>query len=170
MATPHVTGAVALLLAERPGLNAGEIKALLQGHATLDAFTGGVCGNTWGCGKLNIADISLSGVGAPTLTAPEDAALLNTRRPLFDWDPSAGDVAGYRLVVSGDAVVVDLVIAHPTTSFQVTGDLADGVYRWRVTARDTAGNTAASEARSFTIDTVPPLAPDLVAPLEGHRR
>ena len=54
MAAPHVTGAVALLLANDPTLDSEEIKALLQGNAIQDAFTGVGCNNTWGCGKLNI--------------------------------------------------------------------------------------------------------------------
>ena len=171
MATPHVAGAVALLLGENPTLDAAEIKALLQGHAVLDGFTSGACDNAWGCGKLNIANISLGQVGAPALTAPADGATLAIGRPLFDWEPSTGDVADYRLVVSGDSagpaaasngdVVLDVVVAHPTTSFEATGDLADGAYSWRVTATDGGSNRAHSETRSFTIDTTPPGAPGL---------
>ena len=55
MSSPHVAGAVALILAEDPTLDAVEIKARLQADALRDSFTGDACNNTWGCGKLQIA-------------------------------------------------------------------------------------------------------------------
>ena len=166
MATPHVAGAVALLLAENPTLDAAEIKALLQSHAVLDGFTSGACDNTWGCGRLNIANISFGDVGAPALTAPAGGATLATARPLFDWEPATGDVTDYRLVVSGDSPVLDVVVTHPTTAFEATGDMNDGPYSWRVTATDGGPNQAHSETRTFTIDTTPPGAPILEAPTD----
>ncbi len=108
---------------------------------------------------------------APELVAPADKAVLNTKTPFFDWNASSGDVNDYRLLVtSGDIVngpfELDVVITGDTTEFQVpTGDaLADGVYRWRVEARDAALNTASSVTRSFQVDTTAPDAPDLLKP------
>ena len=40
---------------------------------------------------------------APALVSPEDKALLDTKRPLFEWGASTKDVVEYRLqVTSGD--------------------------------------------------------------------
>jgi hypothetical protein len=57
MSTPHVTGAVALLLAHRANAAAtpSRIKAQLQGSARIDANTGTVPNDTWGAGKLDVA-------------------------------------------------------------------------------------------------------------------
>ena len=108
----------------------------------------------------------------PGLVAPDDALRTNDISPLFDWDAStSGDVASYRLqVVSGDintgSLVLNVVVLHPATQFQTTGELADGDYQWRVLATDKALNettTGGLEVLNFTIDTVPPAPPALVS-------
>ena len=129
--------------------------------------------------------------GAAALVSPADDpardSFVNTQTPLFDWDASPGDVFGYRLLVaSGDfatgPVVIEVVITGDITQFQVptgdagdirvvTGDvLPDGVYQWRVIARDEARNTATSDTRTFTVDLVAPGAPVLVAPVNAPAR
>ena len=57
MSTPHVTGAVALLLAHRANAAAppSRIKARLQGSARIDSDTGTVPNDRWGAGKLDVA-------------------------------------------------------------------------------------------------------------------
>ena len=57
MSTPHVTGAVALLLAHRANASAppSQIKAELQGSARIDSDTGTVPNDRWGAGKLDVA-------------------------------------------------------------------------------------------------------------------
>ena len=59
MAAPHVTGAVALLLAQPDSGWAqappSRIKARLQGTCRTDNFTGLVPNNTWGYGKLDVS-------------------------------------------------------------------------------------------------------------------
>jgi subtilisin family serine protease len=54
MATPHVTGAAALILGAFPSATAASIKTLLTAGAATDAFTGTVPNMTWGYGKLDI--------------------------------------------------------------------------------------------------------------------
>ncbi|MCS7210420.1 MAG: S8/S53 family peptidase, partial [Chloroherpetonaceae bacterium] len=53
MAAPHVTGAVALMLAVNPTLTWEQVRTVLQQTANVDAFTGSVPNNTWGAGKLD---------------------------------------------------------------------------------------------------------------------
>jgi subtilisin family serine protease len=54
MATPMVTGAVALLLQKSPTLTPDSVRCILQQNATLDAPIASLPQNTRGAGKLNI--------------------------------------------------------------------------------------------------------------------
>ena len=51
-------------LAQDPSRTSSQIKALMQDNAVADTFTGPVCNNTWGCGKLDIS--GLGGAPAPS--------------------------------------------------------------------------------------------------------
>jgi uncharacterized repeat protein (TIGR01451 family) len=73
MATPHVAGAVALLLAEDPALDSEQIKSLLQSNAKQDSFTGDSCSNTWVCGKLSLEALAPT----PIMTVSKSANVSN---------------------------------------------------------------------------------------------
>jgi subtilisin family serine protease len=53
MASPMVTGIVALWLEADPTLDYVQIKQLMQDNAHVDSFTGSVPNNTWGYGKID---------------------------------------------------------------------------------------------------------------------
>ena len=53
MATPHVTGAIALLLEKNASLNYDQTVALLKNYSKHDAFTGNSPNNTYGYGKMD---------------------------------------------------------------------------------------------------------------------
>ena len=54
MATPHVTGGVALLLSAKPTLTAAQIKNYIISTARTDTFTSTVWNSSWGFGKMDI--------------------------------------------------------------------------------------------------------------------
>ena len=172
MATPHVSGAVALLLAEDPTLDAAQIKALLQDHAVLDGFTSGVCDNTWGCGKLNIASISFV-LAAPTPLSPLNGSRTNGDTPLFVWEAAPGSPDSYTLEVVTAGSGFQAPFAQRETGitaiqFQTSEPgFDDGAYDWRVITVKGA-ETAGSSAFTFTVDTTGPDAPVLVFPGEGE--
>ena len=95
MATPHVSGAAALLFARHPDWTAAQVKqALLDGADRLAAFAGrSVSG-----GRLNVAaalsvgaDLAPGAPGAPAVTAGDGQVTL-------DWpDNPETDLAGYRV-------------------------------------------------------------------------
>jgi subtilisin family serine protease len=107
MATPHVTGAIALLLAADPQLGPEEVKAILGASATRDAFTTRIYDSVtgarpqdwWGYGKLNARDamLALDDDEPATLTVDADpvspalAVLGNrgARVPLLQFNLSA---------------------------------------------------------------------------------
>ena len=77
---------------------------------------------------------------------------------------TTADVFEYLLrVTSGDIDTgpfdIEVAVLHPISEFQATRDLEDATYQWRVIARDRALNTASSETRIFTVDTVAPRPP-----------
>lgn len=59
MSSPHVAGAVALLLAQPywTGASAGAVKARVQSTARSDAYTGAVPNPAWGHGKLDVGTL-----------------------------------------------------------------------------------------------------------------
>jgi minor extracellular serine protease Vpr len=71
MSTPHVSGAVALLLAHRANASASpsRIKAELKGSARIDSDTGTVPNDRWGAGKLDVAE-ALGPALAVSVTRP----------------------------------------------------------------------------------------------------
>lgn len=54
MATPAVTGCVALLLQKKSNATFGQIKNAITTTATKDSFTGTTDNNTWGSGKIDV--------------------------------------------------------------------------------------------------------------------
>lgn len=74
MATPHVTGAVALLLSLNPRLDAAQLKDLLTGHTRPDTGMGSLPNNHWGYGRLDTLaaarPLAPNATETPTATAP----------------------------------------------------------------------------------------------------
>lgn len=68
MATPHVTGAVALMLQLNRGLDAAQIRDALTRTARSDDFTGRVPHTDWGFGKMDVFE-ALKAV-SPSVTTP----------------------------------------------------------------------------------------------------
>jgi subtilisin family serine protease len=56
MASPHVSGAIAVLLGANPSLTADEVKDILSRTAKKDEFTGAFPSNIWGSGKLDLLE------------------------------------------------------------------------------------------------------------------
>jgi 6-phosphogluconolactonase (cycloisomerase 2 family) len=99
------------------------------------------------------------------LTGPADDAVTTSPRPALSWQAAVDDGVG----IGGYDVVLDEQLAAAgmpadATAFTPPGDLADGVHRWRVVARDRYGHERTSATRQFTVDTTPPVATLTAAP------
>ena len=102
MSAPHVTGAVALLLAERPTLTPAQALSHLASSARRDAFTvsqatGDVpapdgSNNSWGAGKLDVPGalslvVELPGRAIAAAKAPDTTGSTSRRGTIIDLQP-----------------------------------------------------------------------------------
>jgi len=75
MATPHVTGVIALLLEKNAALNYDQTVTILKNTAKKDGFTGATANNVYGHGKLDaynaFINTSGGGGGSPTVIMQE---------------------------------------------------------------------------------------------------
>jgi subtilisin family serine protease len=147
MATPHVSGAAALLFALHPGWTAAQVKqALMEGAERVPALTAkAVTG-----GRLDVA--AALGLPAPVVDeAPAvpaaPVAVAGDGQVALDWPDSAeADVTGYRIERATASSGFATVAESATSSAAVRG-LANGVaYRFRVVAVDRAGHTSPPSA------------------------
>jgi subtilisin family serine protease len=81
MSSPHVAGAVALLLEQDPSSTAADINTWLQDHALQDGYTGSTPNNTWGAGKLRL----------PVTDSDGDGVLNDSDNCPDDWNPDQED-------------------------------------------------------------------------------
>jgi parallel beta-helix repeat protein len=112
---------------------------------------------------------------APNLLEPENNAYENDTTPLFRWgnsiDPE-GDSLRYTLQIDNEAsfttpIYERIGITENQHELPAENALSDGVYYWRVGARDMVNPDNWAEAFTLTIDTVAPQSPNLQAPLDG---
>ena len=88
---------------------------------------------------------------APTLLSPENGAETLDKTPDFDWTDVTGAVS-YMLQYDTDEGFSSAVEETVTEStFTPTGDLAEGVYYWRVKASDGVRESEWSSVWSFTV-------------------
>jgi subtilisin family serine protease len=166
MATPHVAGAAALLLAQDATLTSDQVKDALTGNTRTDPFTGGSPNDTWGYGKLAV-DLATAGVGTnpppdPTPDIPAGvAAAAGPGSATISWTGITGDIFldGYNVYQSassgGPYVKANAGIVS-ADSFKVTGLTADTPYYFVVRSVDTPGIESASSAEVTATPTRPP--------------
>jgi hypothetical protein len=114
--------------------------------------------------------VDLTPPPVPVLLSPADGENLNTRTPLLRWE-NVWDISGplsYNLRVEyGPVTVYDVTLSE--NAWQVPPLPVDGIYSWRVRARDGAGNWSPfSPSRTFQLDTAPPPAPSPLSPENGE--
>jgi CSLREA domain-containing protein len=103
------------------------------------------------------------------LLAPAGGALTNDSTPTLTWK-DVTVAAHYQVQIDNQSTFAspeqDVIVGSELESF-IASDLPDGVYSWRVRALNSVEAAGAwSYPRTFTVDTLPPAAPALVAPLD----
>jgi len=109
--------------------------------------------------------------GQPTLISPADGAMGNDNTPTFEWTPGS-NADNHRLLVDDDNDFsspeenVLLGATDGTYTIATENGLPDGSYSWKVIAINEVSENR-SAVWTFTIDTVPPSVPALLAPDNG---
>jgi hypothetical protein len=113
---------------------------------------------------------------APNLLEPENNWHENIASPIFRWENSTdpeGDSVIYTLQIdneqsfSGPSLFENVEIVDNKFELPAENALPDGMYYWRVAARDMVNPENWSEIFTSTIDTIPPLVPTLQSPSNG---
>lgn len=156
MATPHVAGAVALVLEEAAKrdtlMDAIQLRTAFQNSARSDAATGTVPNAEWGFGKMDVKALFVLLFGAPRASAVTLATLTaetDGRRVLLNWtiaDPV--NHAGFRVyrakgILPGNRQLLtpELLTGGPRLTFTDTPSEA-GTYAYWLEEVDTQGNTS----------------------------
>ena len=80
MASPMVTGAVALMLQRRPTMTAEQIRDCLMSTARSDGNTGATPNNAWGAGKLDV-QAAFACAGPPVVPTRRPECVVSTATP-----------------------------------------------------------------------------------------
>jgi len=94
--------------------------------------------------------------GLPILTAPASGAIVTTQMPTLTWGTVAGAIT-YRVQVSTISTFTSTVIddsALIAGTRTLASGLNDGIYYWRVNAKNTGGISAWSTISNFVVSGV----------------
>ena len=104
--------------------------------------------------------IDTDGPEPPDLSTPTNTAVTDDDTPYLDW-LSVADAVEYEIELAETANFGATLVFSTTTAsdyYAIFFSLDDGIYYWRVRARDSADNWGNwSEVWSFSIDTEPPV-------------
>ena len=176
MATPHVSGAVALYAAANPGATAAQIKSAILSSVTP---TSSISGITSTGGRLNVG--TLAGIPPPDPpdppAAPSDltATAAGNNRINLSWVDNATTPAedGFKIERCQGAGCTSFTqiasVGAGATSFANTGLLSSTTYRYRVRAFNTGGDSAYSNEADATTSSAPspPAAPSNLTATPG---
>ena len=151
MATPHVSGLAALILAEKPGFGYRDVKeSILNGVDVLPGLTGTVLM----AGRINAnnsIDFTLTAPDAP----PSDlvASPVSTSQIILSWTYNADDESGFKIergTESGGPHSHIATVAADAESYTDTGLNEGTTYYYRVCAFNAAGNSTDSNEDEAT--------------------
>jgi subtilase family protein/PASTA domain-containing protein/fervidolysin-like protein len=172
MAAPHVAGAAALVLAQRPTLTAAELRnAVLLSVDELPSFSGLVATG----GRLNVARALgqevIPPVGLAASSPSHPGGWSNNQLVQLSWGGAtdANGIGGYSYAFSpAQDFVPDEVKDAETGTTTLMMPLADGEHWFHIRARDGEGNWGATvHVGPIRIDTFQPVRP--VASSPSHR-
>jgi hypothetical protein len=179
MATPHVTGAVALYAAQNPGATAAQIREAILGSTTPTPSVNGISVTN---GRLNIGNFMAAPASEPDPLAPPDglvAAAVAHDQINLTWvdhstDPAEDGFEIDRCQGAGCTSFTQIaVVGANVTTYSNIGVAGSTTYRYRVRATNAVGDSTDSNVAEATTPSAPapPSAPDgLVATAVAHDR
>ena len=160
MATPNVTGVVALIRSEFPSWNYQQVIDHLYATARPAASMQGV--TTTG-GIANAAAAMAGGEPPTPPAAPSGLSATATSDSTISlaWSDNSDNESAFQIERNGQ--VLSSTAASNSTSFEDTGLAGETLYSYRVRARNSAGDSAWSNAADATTDAPPPYQTILVS-------
>ena len=153
MATPNVTGVVALIRSEFPDWNYQQVIDHLYSTARPAASMAGITTT----GGIANAEAAMAGGEPPTPpAAPSALASAGTSDSTISltWSDNSDNESVF--VIERDGQVLSSTVSANTTTFEDSGLAAATTYSYRVKARNSAGDSAWSNSAEATTDTPPP--------------
>ncbi|TAK61710.1 MAG: DUF11 domain-containing protein, partial [Bacteroidetes bacterium] len=122
-------------------------------------------GNTSGYSNTNSFTVDTTAPSAPVVVVPANGSTVTTTTPVF----SGTSEANVKIRIYVDGVLVDSTTSDGSGSWSDTSAaLSQGSHTVKATAVDAAGNTSGySNTNTFTVDSVSPNVPVVVAPANG---
>ena len=160
MATPNVTGVVALIRSEFPSWNYQQVIDHLYATARPAASMQGV--TTTG-GIANAAAAMAGGEPPTPPAAPSGLSATATSDSSISlaWSDNSDNESVFQIERNGQ--LLSNTAASNSTSFEDTGLAGETLYSYRVRARNSAGDSAWSNAADATTDAPPPYQTILVS-------
>ncbi|MEZ5360343.1 MAG: serine/threonine-protein kinase [Candidatus Zixiibacteriota bacterium] len=99
-------------------------------------------------------------VSVPNLTTPIDNDTLDIATPVFNWQGKTGNTYALEIADDPSFTSAQRITGLTDPQHEITVDMADGRYYWRVTAYDKEGNASSpSQGATFVIKSTEPLEP-----------
>ena len=176
MATPHVTGSVALYAAVTGQTSGAAIKSAILGAAVP---TASLSGKTVTGGRLDV-NAALGVTPPPTPLPPTAPSSLNatafsSSRIDLSWMDNSGNEDGFKVersATAGTGFVQIATVGANTTAYSSTGLSASTTYHYRVLAYNLGGDSAPSnEANATTqVASAAPAPPSSLGATGGKRK
>ncbi|MES2970883.1 MAG: S8 family serine peptidase [Patescibacteria group bacterium] len=161
MATPHVAGLAALLLAKNPALTNEQLRQIIRTQAN-DLGAAGK-DRDFGYGRINAANAMSAAMTpplTPIITSPRSRALLTGQAVAITGSANGPNFANYKVEIGAGRAPASWTTLTTATAPVTNAALAtlntttfsDGTYIIRVTATDTNGKTYQFQVHDVLID------------------
>jgi subtilisin family serine protease len=174
MATPHVTGAAALVLGQHPTWTPDQVLKALQDNADKGVVTNSLSTND---GLLNISFLNSSTTPAPVVGVPDAptavaVSAITQTSATVGWVSPAMDggaaITGYQVDYRSSAATAWTSTTVTGTTATLTGLTATTVYQVQVSAINSVGASVPSPIVSFTTIGNLPSAPTNAVVTQDH--